>query len=34
MQLPLNTGLMENTICIPTLVKTYRRLFECLMFYN
>ncbi len=28
------TGFMENTFYIPTLLKTYRRLFECLMFYN
>jgi len=25
---------METPIYIPTLTKTYRRLFECLMFYN
>ena len=31
---PKHYELMETTIYIPTLIKSYRRLFECLMFYN
>ena len=29
-----HNGLMETVIFIPTLIKSYRRLFECLMYYN
>jgi hypothetical protein len=30
----LTIGLVKKTEYIQTLVKTYRRLFNCLMFYN
>jgi hypothetical protein len=30
----INMKFKELTLIFPTLIKTYRRLFSCLMFYN